>query len=279
MGGRPYDERMVGDTAVIRAATWNVWWLFGERWHERAEGIVETLETWHPDIIGLQEAWAFGDRTQPDALAEELTMHPAFVEPGLPPVPEPVEHPDQIGVRIGLGLLSRWPITSVETHPMPSADRGLVALRARIQHPLGPLHVVVGVTSWEPERLDERAAQLEALGDLVCDPALDGRLPVLLLADLNADLDAPDTRRLRERLVDTWGDVNGESVDPRTYGASNRFASSEATLQYNRRIDHVMARAGEPGAPVMVAGSWIVRDEPGGIPPSDHYAVVTDLAV
>jgi endonuclease/exonuclease/phosphatase family metal-dependent hydrolase len=270
---------MVGDTAVIRAATWNVWWLFGEEWHERAQGIVGTLETWHPDVIGLQEAWAFGDRTQADALAEELTMHPAFVEPGLPPAPRPVEHPDQIGVRVGLGLLSRWPITAVETHPMPSADRRLVAMRARIQHPLGPLYVVVGATSWEPEKLDERAAQLEALGDLVCDPALDGRLPVLLLADCNADFESADMQRLRGRLVDTWGDVNGESVDPRTFGDTNRFATPEATLQFNRRIDHVMARAGSLESPVMVAGSWIVRDEPGDLPPSDHYAVVTDLAV
>jgi endonuclease/exonuclease/phosphatase family metal-dependent hydrolase len=270
---------MVDDSAVIRAATWNVWWLFGEEWHERAQGIVETLETWQPDIVGLQEAWAFGDRTQADALAEELSMHPAFVEPALPPAPVPVEHPDQIGVRVGLGLLSRWPITAVEAHPLPSAGRELVAMRASIRHPLGPLSVVVGVTSGEPERLEERAAQLEALGDLVCDASLGSRLPVLLLADLNADFASPDMQRLRERLVDTWGDVNGESVDPRTFGDTNRFARAEATLQYNRRVDHVMARAGDPGSPVMVAGSWIVRGASGELPPSDHYAVVTDLAV
>jgi endonuclease/exonuclease/phosphatase family metal-dependent hydrolase len=270
---------MVDANVVIRAATWNVWWLFGEQWHERAEGIVETLETWRPDIIGIQEAWAFGDRTQAAALAEELFMHPAFVEPGLPPAPDPVEHPDQIGVRMGLGLLSRWPITAVERHPLPSAGRGLVAMRARIEHPVGPLHVVVAVTSWERERLDERAAQLEALGDLVCDPALDGPLPVLLLGDLNADFESPDLQRLRERLVDTWGDVNGDGVDPRTFSAANRFAEPGAQLQLDRRVDHVMARAGGPAKPVMVAGSWIVRDEPGGLPPSDHYAVVTDLVV
>ena len=40
-----------------------------------------------------------------------------------------------------------------------------------------------------------------------------------------------------------------------------------------------MARPGEPDHPVRVAGSWIVRDEVDGVPPSDHYLVVTDLQV
>ena len=110
-------------------------------------------------------------------------------------------------------------------------------------------------------------------------PASNGPLPVLLLADLNADFAMPAMARLRETLIDTWGEANDYTADPRTYGDTNRFASPEAKRQYNRRIDHVMARPGEPEHPVVVAGSWIVRDEPEGLPPSDHYLVVTDLTV
>jgi len=269
---------MNGDAAVIRAATWNVWWLFGEDWHRRERGIVATLEKWDPDIVGLQECWALGDRTQADALGEELGLHAAFAEPALPPVPVPVEHPDQIGVRMGLGLLSRWPITSVVAQPLVSAGRGLVALDARVNHPRGTLHVIVAVTSWEPERLEERAAQLRALGDLACDAQRDGPLPVILLADLNADFGSPDLAELGTRLTDTWGAANRATpADPRTYSAQNRFASDRATLQFNRRIDHVMVRPGRPGNPASVRGSRIVRDEFEALPPSDHYLVVSDI--
>ena len=269
---------MASDSAVIRAATWNVWWLFGEQWHVRERGIVATLEEWHPDVFGFQEAWAFGDRSQAEALAEELAMHPAFVEPAYPPVPDPVEHPDQIGVRMGLGLLSRWAIRRVVARPLPSRGDDLVAMQATIAHPLGDLHVFVAVTSWEPEDLEYHAAQLATLGDLACDPALDGPLPVLLLADLNADFENDAMRTLRERLVDTWGSVN-QTADPRTLSSTNRFAPPESVLQYDRRIDHVMARPGRADAPVVVRGSWIARDEIDGLPPSDHYPVFTDLEV
>lgn len=270
---------MASDTAVIRAATWNVWWLFGDEWHRRERGIVAALEHWRPDVFGFQEAWALGDRTQADALAEEVGLYPAFVEPGYPPTPVPVEHPDQIGVRMGVGLLSRWPITRVEARELPSRGHDLVAMLATIAHPLGPLHAIVSATSWEPEQLAEHAAQVAALGDLACDPALDGPLPVLLLADLNADFENEAMASLRERLVDTWGEANGPRADPRTLSATNRFAPREARLQFDRRIDHVMARAGRADAPVVVRASLIARDEFDGLPPSDHYAVFTDLQV
>ena len=274
-----YYQSMDGEQAVIRAATWNVWWIFGEQWHARERGIIATLEEWRPDVVGLQEVWAIAGRNQAETLGSELGMYAAFVEPGLPPTPTPLESDDQFGVRMGLGLLSRWPITSVEAHPMPSADRGLVALLATIAHPLGPLNVVVGATSWEPERMGEHAAQVVTLGEIVSGPAFNGRLPVLLLADLNADFTWPDMARLRETLLDTWGEANDYTADPRTYSETNLFASADATLQYNRRIDHVLARPGEPEHPLTVVASRIVRDEVDGLPPSDHYLVVSDLSV
>jgi len=269
---------MASDNAVIRAATWNVWWLFGEQWHRRERGIVATLEQWHPDVFGFQEAWAFGDRTQADALAEELGMHSAFVEPGLPVPPNPVEHPDQIGVRVGLGLLSRWSITRAVPRELPSPGATLVAMQATIAHPLGDLHVIVAGTSGEPEHRAAHAAQLAALGDMATDPVFDGPLPVLLLADLNADFENESMHLLRQRLVDTWGTVN-HGIDPRTLSATNRFAPPDAELQFNRRVDHVMARAGRADAPVVVRSSWITRDEFEGLPPSDHYPVFTDFEV
>ena len=46
-------------------------------------------------------------------------------------------------------------------------------------------------------------------------------------------------------------------------------------LRLGRRIDHVLIAPGTSGAHPTAAR--IVRDEPNGLPPSDHYPVVVDL--
>src|SRR5690606_27072673 len=111
-----------------------------------------------------------------------------FVEVGLPPAPVPPEHPGQEGATMGVGLVSRWPIARFEAAPMPSEGRDLSALVADVEHPAGLLRVVVGATSWEPDRAAETAAQAAALQRLVLDGAADRDPPSLLLADLNYDL-------------------------------------------------------------------------------------------
>lgn len=267
----------MSDEATIRAATWNVWWRFGDDWRARERGIIETLRRVDADIIGLQESWELSGTSQAQVLGEALGMHGAFAGPGLPPVPDPIEHAEQAEVSMGLGLLSRWPIRDIVAHAMPSSDRPLVAMVATIEHPRGALHVIVGAVSWEPEKFDETADQLRELDALANNPAFDGPLPVLVLADCNYDFDMPAMRELS--LVDTWGAVNGADVDPRTLSETNRFAPREAEAQFNRRIDHVLARPGTRDRAVDVRASRIVRDEFNGLPPSDHYLVVSDVAI
>jgi endonuclease/exonuclease/phosphatase family metal-dependent hydrolase len=75
-------------------------------------------------------------------------------------------------------------------------------------------------------------------------------------------------------LIDAW-DAAPDGVDERTLSSTNRFAPPEAEDQYERRIDHVLFAPGSLGAHPERA--WIVRDEPGGMPPSDHYPVVADI--
>lgn len=50
--------------------------------------------------------------------------------------------------------------------------------------------------------------------------------------------------------------------------------------QIDRRIDHLVARAGTRGSAVPASGSRLAGDVPAdGLYPSDHFAVVTDLDV
>ena len=48
---------------------------------------------------------------------------------------------DHDGVTLGLGVLSRWPITSMQQAAMPARHRSWVplALTATLAHPAGPL--------------------------------------------------------------------------------------------------------------------------------------------
>jgi endonuclease/exonuclease/phosphatase family metal-dependent hydrolase len=254
----------------MRAMTWNTWWRFGGNWREREPGLLQLTREIAPDLLGLQECWGTPGQSQADRLAAVIGGHAAFVEVSLPPPPVPSEYADQVGVSMGLGLVSRWPIVSVEECPMPSEGRHLVALRARVEHPRGPLHAVVGATSWEPERAEETAEQIIELERLTLEVA--GEQPAVLLADLNYDFGFPALRSTT--LIDGWSAAE-EGADPRTLSSTNRFAPPEAESQYERRIDHVLIAAGSSGARPVAAR--IVRDEPNGLPPSDHYPVVVDL--
>ena len=259
--------------------TWNVLWRAGN-WRERAPGILRTLEAYRPDVLGLTETWAGDGTSQPELLAAALGMHGVFVPTSLPPAPRSVEYPEQRSIDVGLGLLSRWPIASTEVHDLPNDQRGgpaPSALLATLDHPRGPLHVIVTCTEWEPLYAGDHLAQCTALAALACDPRLDGQLPVLLIGDLNADPSQPELRPLLEAMADTWT-AGGGAPDAATIDSALPFAPAEATKQIGRRVDHVLARPGRLERPVSVRGVFLAGDRPiGGVYPSDHYAVGVDL--
>ena len=123
-----------------------------------------------------------------------------------------------------------------------------------------------------------RVAQTTALAGLVTDPALDGPLPVLLLGDLDAAPGTPELAPLTEVLVDAWVAGGG---DPAAVTLSSRvpFAPVEADKQIGRRIDHLLARPGTSGSPLVVSCAFLAGHAPvDGLHPSDHSAVVVDLA-
>jgi endonuclease/exonuclease/phosphatase family metal-dependent hydrolase len=260
--------------------TWNVWWRFGGNWGEREFGIRSTLAEHRPDVVGLQETWAGDGTSQARVLADALGMDAAFAPTSLPPAPDPVETPDQRGIAVGIGLLSRWPIIATEVHDLPNDERGgrpPTALLATLDHPDGPLHAVVSCTEWEPRYAGDHRAQCRALAALVTEPRFDGALPVLLVGDLNAAPDQPEMRPLLDVLVDTWA-AGGGDPGAVTLDSAVPFAPLEATKQIDRRIDHILARPGRSDGDVTVRRAFLAGDRPvDGLFPSDHYAVAVDL--
>lgn len=180
---------------------------------------------------------------------------------------------------MGVAILSRWPILDVQRPRLPSAHRAEpVALLTTLDHPVGPLHVVVSCVEYEPDLCEDHLAQTGALAALLSDPALDGPLPVLLAADLNAPPGSPQVRALTDVMVDTWV-AGGGDPDGVTLSSSNPFAPLEAGKQIDRRIDYVLARPGTAGRPVSVRHAFVAAAPVDDLPPSDHYAVVADFVL
>jgi endonuclease/exonuclease/phosphatase family metal-dependent hydrolase len=259
---------------MMRLVTWNVLWRFEPDWQEREAGILEMLDLLQPDVVGLQECWGTAAHTQADVVAAHLGMYAAFDGPSLPPVPDPPEHPGQAGVEVGLGLVSRWPITDIRTDRLPATHRAAapVALRARIAHPDTPFEVIVAATEWEPRFVDDHLAQTRFLSEMLREPAPN---PVFLLGDLNCD----STQRQYDAFAvasigSTWGAHVDEFLPAVTLSSQVPFAPIEAFAQIDRRIDHILY-AHDRG--VTVQEAFTVPDPIDGVFPSDHFPVVADV--
>jgi endonuclease/exonuclease/phosphatase family metal-dependent hydrolase len=256
---------------------WNVWWRFGDDWRARDEGILATFETYRPDVLGLVESWSGDGTDQPQRLAASADgLHSAWI----PAAAAPFEVPGHPGIDGGLGLVSRWPILEVGAHELPHEQRGgpqPYALVATLDHPRGPLHVIVAGTEWEPQFSGDHLAQTRCLAALATDPRFDGPLPVLLLADLNASVDQVELAPLLDAMVDTW-EAAGADPDAVTLDGRLAIAPRDAVKQLDRRIDHVFVRPGRPGMLLAVHGAFLAGDRPiGTVYPSDHYAVGVDM--
>jgi hypothetical protein len=76
-----------------------------------------SIRTWLPYKRCL---WASDETTQAHEFAEALGLHAGFAEPSYPPVPDQPQISDHVGVKLGIGLLSRWPIANLEVVDTPA---------------------------------------------------------------------------------------------------------------------------------------------------------------
>jgi endonuclease/exonuclease/phosphatase family metal-dependent hydrolase len=261
----------------MRVVTWNVWWRFGEHWRDRQPLIAATLADLKPDVVALQECWAVGTESQSDQLAARLGLHAVFAETTIPPVPDPPENADQAGVTMGIGLLSRWPVRRYRVERLPARHRDRPScIVAHLNHPDGPLRVLVTCLEWEPGYADDQRDQVRALTSMCRDADLDGRLPLLLAGDLNAPPDSPLLTPLLAVMDDAW--VLGDG-DPAAVSLDSRHPyAPDAPHLIDRRIDHVLVRPGRASRRLRCEHAFLAGEAVGGLDPSDHKAVVCDLA-
>ncbi|WP_255198356.1 endonuclease/exonuclease/phosphatase family protein [Halorarius litoreus] len=223
----------------LRVATYNVHQFFDSRGRYNLRAVADLFRGRGIGILGLQETEGaritsgnvFGVRW----LAAALGYHYA---PG----------PEASVGGYGVSLLSAWPIDEAEVVELPTDDTVTrPALRATVDHPDGPIPVVVAHLEVDGEvRIRQARRVLELVEDAEA---------AVVLGDFNATPDEAVVDTMTASFTDSWAAVgDGPGY---TYSASRPY----------QRIDYVFVRGFEPTA-ATVFGS---ADE------SDHRGVSTSL--
>jgi endonuclease/exonuclease/phosphatase family metal-dependent hydrolase len=264
----------------VRIATWNVWGRYGP-WEARLPAIIETLRDVDADIVGLQEVWEDDRRSQASEVAAALGYTEPVYEANL----------ERDGARSGNAVLSRWPIGRHEVRRLPrdgagatdDEDEERLVVLAEVDGPRGPIQVFCAHLSWRADHSGIRQEQVGAICRFVRE-SRPRTFPSVLVGDLNADPDSDELRMLTGQHAapvpgvmfrDTWVWAGNDDRGA-TWSNDNPFAA--ASLDLDRRIDHILVAAPKAGGCGQPLATWIVGDRPvNDMYGSDHFGVVTEL--
>ena len=220
---------------------------------ERLAGIIAELQA---DIVALQEVDAPINRNQAAILADKLEMDYIFF---------PAEN---AGLHaFGLAILSRFPFFETHHKLLPSLyprlnPRKRAVIRASIQTPYGPLHVIN--THLSLFKL-ERRRQVKTLMGRDWLMAVPQDEPVILCGDLNAGPLSKTYRTISRRLSDVQKEIKGlkGSISQPTFHARSPLF----------RIDHIFVSHHFQTRHVEVTNTADTRTA------SDHLPLTADLAI
>ena len=272
----------------LKVLTLNIWNRQGP-WERRLPLIRHGLRTLAPDVVGLQEVLRH-ESIAPDQaheVADGLGYHvaygPAWDLGG--------------GLHFGNAVLSRWPIASAGHLTLPGARSSPEAsdgeeprslLHCEIEAPFGRLPLFVTHLSWKFHQGALRCRQVAAIAAHIAARApvdAEGRFPVVLLGDFNAEPGSDEIRFLAGHHV-----LDGHSVfysdchraagtgDGATFCRRNPYAAQ--TREPDRRIDYVFVRGPDRHGRGEPLSCRVVLDEPiDGVWPTDHFGVLAELSI
>jgi endonuclease/exonuclease/phosphatase family metal-dependent hydrolase len=272
-----------GVTDKLRVATLNIWNKAGP-WPERRALIRSELERLRPDLLGLQEVLRLTANPEADQASEiaagfgyEIAYAPA-ADYGS-------------GLMFGNALLSRYPLRETRTLPLPGIESGesRALLYALVETPWGALPVFVTHLNWKLHHGVYRLAQVRFIVERIFElaPVDESRLPPVLMGDMNADPDSDEMRFLRGLacvegrsvyFADSWI-YAGDTSPGFTFDRRNPFAA--LAHEPPRRIDYIYVRGPDKklrGEPLETRLAFSTPG-PGEVYPSDHFGLVTELAV
>jgi len=265
----------------VRIATWNVWGRYGP-WEARLPVIIENLSAINADILALQEVWDDDERNQAREIAKALGYSEPVYAPNL----------ERDGARSGNAVLSRWPIVRHDVRTLPrrgehdaTDEEGeeRLCVFAEVDGPRGPIQVFCAHLSWSDDHSSIRQHQVADICQFVRDQR-PRQFPAVLCGDLNADPKSDEIRMLTGRAAspvprvvfrDAW-EAAGNDGPGYTWSNDNPFAA--ASLDLERRIDHVMVGHPKLGGVGHVLAAQVAGDVPvDGMWGSDHLAMVAEL--
>ncbi|MEV7079919.1 endonuclease/exonuclease/phosphatase family protein [Streptomyces sp. NPDC093516] len=270
----------------MRIVTWNLWWRFGP-WQARQKAVLTALRELEPDVVGLQEVWAADGENLAEWLAGELGLHWVWAAS-----PAPERWRARIGdpsADIGNAVLSRWPVVARDVLPLPAPadlDDGRLALHARIAAPGHEVPFFTAHLTSAVHASAVRCRQVAALAGFVARHRGDTVFPPVVTGDLNAWPDSDEVRLLGgyktapavpgQVLLDAW-EYAAPTAPAATWDAANPYVA--ATHEPSARIDYIHVGLPGPGGLGRVREVRRACDGPvDGVWPSDHAAVVADLA-
>ncbi|WP_200308723.1 endonuclease/exonuclease/phosphatase family protein [Streptomyces adelaidensis] len=271
----------------MRVMTWNLWWRFGP-WQERQKAILAVLRELRPDVVGLQEVWEQDGESLAGWLAGELGMHATWgsygdAEAWQRRIGDP-------GVGIGNAVLSRWPVLERESIALPTGEghRGRGALYALIDAPGHPVPFFTTHLSSATDGSTLRCHQVTTLARFVARHRGGTPFPAVVTGDFNAWPDSDEVRLFGgyrtapavpgQCLFDVW-EYAEPGAPSATWDKTNPYVA--ATFGPSVRIDYIHVGPPGPGGLGHVRAVRRAGDGPpveGGVWPSDHAAVVADLA-
>ncbi|MGP2442264.1 endonuclease/exonuclease/phosphatase family protein [Streptomyces sp. JW3] len=261
----------------MRVVTWNLWWRFGP-WAERQKAVLAVLRDLGPDVVGLQEVWASDDGGNlAEWLAGELGLHWTWAAYGAPE-----RWQRRIGseaVVIGTAVLSRWPVVERAALRLPAPaelDDGRVALYAGLD---APGHLVPFCTAHltsAPSAAAVRRRQVTAVTGFLDRHRRGTAHPGVLTGDFNAGPGTDEIRLLADRgYPDAW-DLADPAAPSATWDPANPYVGGDGPPN---RVDYIRPGPPGPGGLGRVRAVRRAGDGPvDGVWPSDHFAVVADLA-
>ena len=234
-------------------------------WELRRRAVVDVIETYSPEVLGVQEALRF----QLDELAEAM---PRYKEIGVGRADgvEAGEYAAILVDRSRLEVLDEGTFWFSDTPETPGStswgnDIPRICTWARVRERASERSFYVYNVHWDHRSQPSRERGAELLLRRIAQRS-SPEDPVLVTGDFNAGESSAAFKRLLDddavRFTDTFRTLNEEATGVGTFNGFEGETNGE-------KIDAILASDGWE-----VLASEIVRDAPGGRYPSDHFPVV-----
>lgn len=244
----------------IRVVTINIAGLqFG--WFEgRRDVLINELASLNPDIVFLQEATVVPERRYDQTL--DIMNGLGLTSVSFAPYGNREEFlSPKLG---GIGIVSRWPFSTVQTRKLPEGTIDTFGARSALlsQIVVGGHTVTLATThlSYHEEEESLRKKQVSEFVGLV---EFYGREKIILGGDFNAVPEGEAMRTLLSQFKDS-----GETRN--TWSGENDFVRSRK----DRRLDYLLC-----SHDVNILDSVIVLDMKKSMFPSDHFGLMVDYQV